>query len=215
MQSLLPVVSSSSSSPTNPCFCSDRPRILICAPSNTAVDELVYRILTQGVLGSDGQRTDINIVRIGHALKEDYLKRKNDNISAGKSARPSCWPDALANPLSTTESYNHLVRVVERVSLDNIVEDRARMLQTAEKKAYGVHFKPAEIRKQVLAFSDAGAALCPDVLPHRCWSARISSPVRYPEQVLNRSLKSFCASQASNSMQSSSTKPPKPSSRRR
>ncbi|RYH11068.1 hypothetical protein EON65_38965 [archaeon] len=25
----------------------DRPRILVCAPSNTAVDELVYRIMTQ------------------------------------------------------------------------------------------------------------------------------------------------------------------------
>ena len=26
---------------------SDRPRVLVCAPSNTAVDELVFRIVTQ------------------------------------------------------------------------------------------------------------------------------------------------------------------------
>ena len=33
----------------------DRLRVLVCAPSNTAVDEIVYRLKTQGVLGVDGE----------------------------------------------------------------------------------------------------------------------------------------------------------------
>ena len=32
----------------------ERIRVLVCAPSNTAVDEIVYRLKTQGVLGTDG-----------------------------------------------------------------------------------------------------------------------------------------------------------------
>lgn len=45
---------------------SNRVRVLVCAPSNTAVDELVQRLLIQGVLGREGERLeDLSIVRIG------------------------------------------------------------------------------------------------------------------------------------------------------
>ena len=43
-------------------------RILICAPSNTAVDELVLRVLTSGIRGADGRKYapgELNVIRVG------------------------------------------------------------------------------------------------------------------------------------------------------
>lgn len=42
-----------------------KPRILVCAPSNAAVDELVERILIQGFRDSSGHTYKPNIIRIG------------------------------------------------------------------------------------------------------------------------------------------------------
>lgn len=39
-------------------------RVLLCAPSNAAVDELLTRLLA-GIIGSDGCRRHVNIVRLG------------------------------------------------------------------------------------------------------------------------------------------------------
>lgn len=44
-----------------------RGRILICAQSNAAVDELVARIYNEGLYGCDGQRYKPYIVRVGNA----------------------------------------------------------------------------------------------------------------------------------------------------
>ena len=38
---------------------------MVCAPSNTAVDEIVYRLKTHGVIGSDGRRRNMMVVRVG------------------------------------------------------------------------------------------------------------------------------------------------------
>lgn len=66
-------------------FKAGRPRILVCAPSNTAVDELVFRILTQGLLGPDGLRIDdLSVVRIGHTMKDEYLQRVKSHVFVRK-----------------------------------------------------------------------------------------------------------------------------------
>eukprot|EP01033_Poteriospumella_lacustris_P018440 gene18440-13265_t len=77
-----------------------RPRLLLCAPSNTAVDELVYRILTQGLFDEHGvQRSDnLSVVRIGAASSE-------------------LSPQELS-----------MIRVVEGVCLDNLVEEKRQQL---------------------------------------------------------------------------------------
>ena len=55
-------ISGSGSSPTP----SDKAKILICAPSNAAVDELVLR-LRDGVRNSSGEHMPLKVVRLGRS----------------------------------------------------------------------------------------------------------------------------------------------------
>lgn len=42
-----------------------KPRILICAPSNAAADELLQRIMDDRFADADGQLYSPNVIRIG------------------------------------------------------------------------------------------------------------------------------------------------------
>jgi senataxin len=109
--------------------------VLVCAPSNTAVDELAFRMCTQGVLGSDGNRNgDLNIVRIGMGSKRD-----KDSFDVRNSSQ--------------------INDVVEKLSLDYLVDER-RKAAFAEKGTRGF-MRDAEkpisvmdIRKSILEKAD-------------------------------------------------------------
>ncbi len=122
--------------------------MLVCAPSNTAVDELVFRILTQGLLDADGYRAeDLNVVRIGTS---SFLRGGG---STSATASLSSSSDVYAAPLNEEDA--NVMRVVERVSLENIVEDRRKALLASDaKKQLGVSFKYSDIRKQILEKAD-------------------------------------------------------------
>ena len=60
-------------------------RVLVCAPSNRALDELVSRIQTRGLTDRQGQRWIPNVVRCGHkaSLREaelDAMVRDKSNV---------------------------------------------------------------------------------------------------------------------------------------
>ncbi|CAG9331640.1 unnamed protein product [Blepharisma stoltei] len=59
----------------------ERPRLLVCAPSNAAIDELACRTVKQGLFGDDGKkRHDLLFVRLGHVnLQHLELRQKNPN----------------------------------------------------------------------------------------------------------------------------------------
>ena len=135
----------------------DKPRILLCAPSNTAVDELAYRILTtQGVLDVDGNRDErLNIVRIGHPCREEYMRRQHGIGGGGYQHQKQGQGQALSL------QDEAVIRVVERVSLENIVEARRRALQQLQSSypqdvpGMGTGgFKAADLRRQVLDRAD-------------------------------------------------------------
>lgn len=59
-------------------------KILICAPSNAAIDEIVRKILEKGLLDANGNRIDPLLVRIGpnvdrslEGVSLDYLTEKD------------------------------------------------------------------------------------------------------------------------------------------
>jgi hypothetical protein len=135
----------------------DRPRVLVCAPSNTAVDELVFRIVTQGILDSDGYRTeDLSVVRIGNASRNDYNKKNKSQVFFQYDKK------GTAKEGLSSGDYN-MLRVVDKVSLDSIVEDRRRTLLASDSlknksflnstnsknHLYG-SLKIGDLRKQVL-----------------------------------------------------------------
>lgn len=114
-------------------------RVLVCAPSNTAVDELVYRLQTQGVLDSDGNhRSDLNVVRVGHI---GGSKRTDDSILGFQRK-------------SAKVVYNtNISNVVERTSLDLLVEEKRKLLISSNEKT----MSNLDIRKGIL---DAADVVC-------------------------------------------------------
>ncbi|XP_062109924.1 probable helicase MAGATAMA 3 [Humulus lupulus] len=69
-----------------------RVRVLVCAPSNSALDEIVLRVLNNGVRDENDRSYNPKIVRIGlkahhsvRAVSMDYLlKQKNESMEADK-----------------------------------------------------------------------------------------------------------------------------------
>jgi len=61
-----------------------KPRILVCAPSNTAVDNIILKIMDDGFLDGTGRPYKPNIVRVGVgqsiAVKDVNLESKVDAI---------------------------------------------------------------------------------------------------------------------------------------
>ena len=47
---------------------SERGHILVCAPSNAAVDEIVFRIAKRGLISYSGKKKPADILRIGAAV---------------------------------------------------------------------------------------------------------------------------------------------------
>ena len=82
-------------------------RVLVCAPSNTAVDELAYRLHTQGVLGYDGRRAvGLNIVRIGAGGRKEK----------GSSCEDGGFGSFIGGS-SGSQDWTEMNRVVERLHL--------------------------------------------------------------------------------------------------
>lgn len=122
------------------------PRVLICAPSNTAVDEIVFRLKTQGVLGPDGRkRHTLNVVRIGRA-----------------GGRAGAATDSAASRTSRghTNHSTEMLRVVDRYSLDSLVEDfrRKQMDASGPGEHGGPRWGLVDARKRVLQESDVVCA---------------------------------------------------------
>ena len=123
----VPVKSQGHSSST-PCS-TKKARILLCAPSNTAVDELVYRLKKYGVLGQDGKcRRNLSVVRIGQPL---------DTFEAA----------------SSTESA---VIDVREFTLDYLVDKKRREFEDTQQSGYRRLRIPntLQLRHQVLEQSD-------------------------------------------------------------
>lgn len=88
-------------------------RILLCAPSNTAVDELTYRLLTKGVLDIDGKRREnLKIVRIGNPGGNKMNYRNKMQQMSNKM-------------MDKDQEFNaDIISIVENNSLDFLVEEK-------------------------------------------------------------------------------------------
>ena len=118
----------------------------MCAPSNTAVDELTYRLHTQGVLGGDGLRREgLCVVRIGTVGGRRDRDKDNDN---GRNR--SLGGDGGDSSLSVINE------VVEKLSLEYQLEARKRALRNGQgasgslRGAGGVYQSGMDLRKQLL-----------------------------------------------------------------
>jgi senataxin len=107
----------------------EKTRILLCAPSNTAVDELVYRLKKYGVLGTDGHnKRSLTVVRIGQPLH---------STRAVSTAEGACVD-------------------VKEFTLDYLVDQRRRECESAQRGLYRRAHVPStlQLRHQVLDQAD-------------------------------------------------------------
>lgn len=56
------------------------PGLQVCAPSNSALDEIVYRLISTGLLDKDGNIFTPNIVRIGVNIHHSVQSVALDNL---------------------------------------------------------------------------------------------------------------------------------------
>lgn len=62
---------------------SPKPRILVCAPSNAATDELLERILRDGFMDFSGSRYYPNVVRVGSEVSQTCFSCLDDDCLKG------------------------------------------------------------------------------------------------------------------------------------
>ena len=90
MNSIPPLVSRTGATRPPPRrACAPQPRLLVCAPSNGAVDEILSRLLRDGLLGPGGRGVSTRVVRIGTAPAGDNADRpssSDDPMSAQVAA---------------------------------------------------------------------------------------------------------------------------------
>jgi len=68
----------------------DKPRILVCAPSNTAVDNIILKVMENGFIDGSGSRYNPTMIRVGSgqsaSVQAVSLESKvNDYLSSRKS----------------------------------------------------------------------------------------------------------------------------------
>jgi hypothetical protein len=80
-------------------------RVLVCAPSNAAVDEIVMQILSEGLIDADGNKTSPQIVRIGQNYSPSVSKVALDTL--------------VQNQLSTSFNEDHSYDVIRNKIIKN------------------------------------------------------------------------------------------------
>ncbi|KAL3736981.1 hypothetical protein ACJRO7_025846 [Eucalyptus globulus] len=101
---------------TKPMERSARGRVLICAQSNAAVDELVSRISSEGLYGCDGKMYKPYLVRVGNAktVHSNSLQYFIDTLVDQRLAEEKNLTDAR-NDVSTVQLRANLEKLVDRI----------------------------------------------------------------------------------------------------
>ncbi|KAK8292736.1 hypothetical protein V6Z11_D06G139400 [Gossypium hirsutum] len=100
---------------------STRGRVLICAQSNAAVDELVSRISSEGLYGRDGKRYKPYLVRVGNAKTVHpnslpfYIDTLVDHRLAEEKMHTNDARNDLSMESSSTVLRSNLEKVVENI----------------------------------------------------------------------------------------------------
>jgi len=119
-----------------------RKYIMICTPSNAAVDEIILRIQTNGLYGENGEVIRPNIVRVGILDKEPHelvkkcalenLAKERLNIGKGKSPHQ--------NETTMNEIRDEIAKVARKIDvLKNAADVDKKALDMLYEKKRGLH----------------------------------------------------------------------------
>ncbi|KAN0003234.1 hypothetical protein ACTFIZ_009409 [Dictyostelium cf. discoideum] len=110
---------------------STKRRILLCAPSNGAVDEIVSRLIRDGLLNAEGRKYNPNLVRVGpgshsdvESVSLDYMVRCRQQLMNSNSAIPSSSASTAAATSGSSRSTQ------DTSSIRTLVLDEADIVAT-------------------------------------------------------------------------------------
>ena len=135
-------------------------KLLICAPSNAAVDELVMRF-KQGIKTADGQRRDLAVVRLGRSdaintnvldvTLEELVNAKLNNASQKKPTPSEDVHTIMMTHKATCEELNIL-----RASIDTARASGVPANPAQEREFDALKRKKQQLSNQIDAVRDSG-----------------------------------------------------------
>ncbi|KAJ4958297.1 hypothetical protein NE237_025408 [Protea cynaroides] len=140
-----------------------RGRVLICAQSNAAVDELVARISNQGLYGSDGQMYKPYLVRVGNAktVHPNSLPFFVDTLVDQRLAEEGMSGSDAKNDLSGDSSMvlrSHLEKIVDQIRFYEAKRSESRD-GNSDPKSSSEGMAPTEDDAQELSNATIGTKL--------------------------------------------------------
>ena len=114
--------------------CGDERKILICAPSNAAVDLIVRRIRTDGLLTGEGKIFHPRVLRTGIVETTDPLVREVSlDEQCERRLRESQEEEQQRSAMSTAEIKENIIRLQAEMRREGIRADSA-MLKAKEEQ---------------------------------------------------------------------------------
>ncbi|KAK9812831.1 hypothetical protein WJX72_004417 [[Myrmecia] bisecta] len=157
---------------------------LICAPSNSALDEIVIRLLAQGLMNKQGQVYPPSIVRVGLSVHHSVQSVALDTLVEAK----------LQTSQGTKDNAQRIGRAeMERIRL-GILEDANIVCSTLSFAGSGI-FARMSRRFDVIIIDEAAQAVEPSTLVPLVNGCKqvylVGDPVQLPATVISKRAVSF------------------------
>jgi senataxin len=164
---------------------SRRTKVLVCAPSNAALDEIVMRIMHSGLLGPDGNAYSPTLVRVGV-----NAHRGVEKVSMETLVRERVGSDDEDNDERTVNvSEKKFERALERDRVKLAILDEASVVCSTLSFSGSGMFARMTKKFDVVVVDEAAQAVEPSTLVPLCYGAKqaflVGDPKQLPATVLS------------------------------
>jgi senataxin len=158
---------------------SRRTKVLVCAPSNAALDEIVMRIMHSGLLGPDGNAYSPTLVRVGV-----NAHRGVEKVSMETLVRERVGSDDEDNDERTVNvSEKKFERALERDRVKLAILDEASVVCSTLSFSGSGMFARMTKKFDVVVVDEAAQAVEPSTLVPLCYGAKQAFLVGDPKQL--------------------------------
>lgn len=168
-----------------------RTKVLVCAPSNAALDEIVMRIMHSGLLGPDGNAYSPTLVRVGVNAHRGVEKVSMETL-VRERAGPAPGADVLENDEDVTlasVSEKKFERALERDRVKLAILDEASVVCSTLSFSGSGMFARMTRKFDVVVVDEAAQAVEPSTLVPLCYGATqaflVGDPKQLPATVLS------------------------------
>lgn len=165
-----------------------RTKVLVCAPSNAALDEIVMRIMHSGLLGPDGNAYSPTLVRVGVNAHRGVEKVSMETL-VRERAGPAPGADVLENDEDVTSRDKKFERALERDRVKLAILDEASVVCSTLSFSGSGAFARMTRKFDAVVVDEAAQAVEPSTLVPLCYGATqaflVGDPKQLPATVLS------------------------------